>query len=467
MFLWLQDHREQPPPGDWPRLLGGAALEARTPAAWLLNERRPPDLELYLGHAAGRDELHPERARQVYADGRGAYLRSRDREAWPRDFDPFAREAFEHLDAALDRARERFGAGPFRAVSLGDEIGLTPFGDPVSQALSAHESAAWSRWLADGAAERFGLDADAAPIGTGQALRTATDEAFAAFLARRTFERETFSHLILKLAQNAQQRWPGTPIALLGLGGESTWHGLDLSLLARELGVLEPYGEGHALAMCDTLRLLGNGRPELWRTLFASGPDAPSFTAGLKSAVERSADALVLWSDRALASEPDRIELLKATLEHWHDTESHALPRDTALLYDFDSLCRGWFLDALRDGGSWPERLGGYQAANGTTERAQRKWLEDRRARGLTGDVLPLDRLGEPATLRLRTLVAIELRVLDATELEALAAHLDRGGHLSVRGGFARLRPDGSRWPRTLLAEWIRDYPGQVARSAD
>ena len=464
VFLWLQDHREAPPPGDWIQELGGAALETRTPAAWLLDERRPSGIEVYLGHAAGRDELHLVREHESYAQGRTAYRRSRQPAAWPRTFDPFAPDAFEQLSQTLKRNRQRFGPGPYRAVSLGDEIGLTPFGDPVDHAVSPSEALAWRQWLAAGGSERFGLQGDAQPIGTGQALRGGTDRAFAAFLARRCFERESFSALAMRLAREAKGHWPGTPVALLGIAGETAWHGLDLSLLARELGVFEPYGDDLGLVLCDTLRSLGNGRPQLWRTLFANGPDAHLFNSGLETAARHSVDALVLWSDRALKTAPDRLRQLQSTLQRWPTPALPSPPRNTALLHDFDSLCRCWFLDARGDGAAWPERLGGFQDAHGTLQRAQRKWLDDRFVRGLGADVLPIDRLGEPAALMFTQLVAIELRVLDRREHAALREHLVRGGQLKIQGEFARLRPDGSRWPRALLADWSREFPGQIRR---
>lgn len=435
VFLWRQDQQAGRPPEAWTQALGGVRLHVEEQVDW-----QGVDLErTYRGQTAGRAVLHPERS-----PGNEAPLEHRLEVLTDPDFRGSLEEVISERLEALGGA---YGFG----LALGDEPGLTPFGDPLDQA--------WSKELAN----RLGH----LPAGTPKALSATL--APGPWLATRARERQVFTETLEWLDATARLHAPGAPIGLLGLGDESAYRGVDLSRVARTFDFVETYPGGLGTAQIRTPAALGQAGPRLWRTVFATRADPADLAHQVTAHVLDGAEALVLWSDRALVDHPERVQALQASVDQarrWR-AEYPAFPNapsGVGILRDFDSIAACFHSLARAEGGDWQALRGGWQRNHGPRELAEeglRFLLEDL---GHTPGVFGAEGATLAASKAFPVWIAVHHRVLSGSEETGLRRHVEAGGWLWLLGPCFVQRPNGKPIRTSLEAELRTLGPGRVQR---
>lgn len=456
-YLWRLEHRDRPLPDALLAAAGGSHVERDGDAAWLVAAGAP----FYVGHGPGRDDLHLERDALGVARVRAEFAATRDAAALVRTpclSDPATRARLATTLAASlappDRARADF-------VSLGDEVSVTPWGDPLDLCRGPHCDAAFEAWLAAGEGARYGLGPGATRPPTDALLAAPDARRLGAWLAARAFQRAVLTDALTALAAAAREARPGLPVGLLGLVGETAYGGVDLEGVAGHVDVLEPYPVADAVERCASLRALGAGPRTVLATLFLGEHDAASLAARLAAFVDSPVDGVVVWCDRDLAERPGLASALAGGLEALRaDRAAHPDrdrdPHGVALLHSDDSLAHAFLRDARADRTSWTARLAGHQERHGHHERRRRELLAELRAAGQRPGAVAVERIDAGVTARFPRLVALDLTVVSDDELARLDAHVAAGGELTVRGPFAALRPDGTRRPRADVPARLR-----------
>ena len=389
----------------------------------------------------GRSLLHPERL----AADRPFELAERLEGLTSSEF----RSAWQvRLRASIAALDGEFGFG----LALGDEPGLTPFGDPLDQA-----------WRGSMPGD-FRLPTS---MPTETALNFAS--APAEWLATRSAERAGFTGVLSWMAAKTREVAPDAPIGLLGLGDEDAYRGLDLARIASTFDFVETYPGGLATAQVRTQLAPDEPVPDLWRTVFATHAEPADLTHQVLAHVLDGARALVLWSDRALVGRPDRLEALgqgasraRAWLESYPDFPG--APRGVAILRDFDSVAAGFHSLARRQGGDWRALLGGWRRQHAPRQRAEdglRYLLEDL---GLTPGVVQANAYQPRASSTFPVWIAIHHRVLSQATERGLRAHLAAGGRLWLAGRCFVQDSEGRALQPDLERELTEQHPGRVRR---
>ncbi len=435
VFLWRQDQRAEPLGAPLAEALGGVRLHVEDQVAW-----EGADLErTYRGQVAGRAVLHPERIA-----GSEAPLELR-LEALT---DPSFRSSLEELiGERLEALDGSFGFG----LALGDEPGLTPFGDPLDQF--------WS----EGLSRRLGHHPAKTPPALSRALAPGP------WLATRAREREAFTETLEWLAATTRVRAPGAPIGMLGLGDESAYRGVDLGRVAQAFDFVETYPGGLGTAQIRTPGALGQESPRLWRTVFGTQAEPADLAHQVTAHVLDGAEALVIWSDRALRDHPERIRALQEAVQRARSWRAEypafpGAPSGIGILRDFDSVAAGFHSLARTEGGDWKALLGGWQRNHGPRERSEeglRLLLEDL---GHTPGVFRTETAIPRTSREFPVWVAVHHRVLSALEETALRRHVESGGLLWLLGPCFVQRPDGQPIRSTLEAELRAVDPQRVVR---
>lgn len=462
VLVWRQDHRAEPFPPEL-AVFGGANVERDDPAPWVLER----GLDFYVGHAPGRDELHLERD-AAWRERAERWFATRDPALLARApclTDPALRA---RLHAALGRSLAARGGRTGLFASLGDEVSLTPWGDPFDLCRSPTCEAAWRALAArEGWPERAPTTDELRVSFSGGDARD-----LGAWLARRRFHQDVVVDLLAELAGAARERSPGTLVGLLGAQGRTAFGGVAVERVASFLDVLEAYPVEDARELFATLRRPGQ---RALVTVFpeAGGPDASAWQ--LAEHALRGGDGAVLWSDRELARAPELRERLARAVAGVRAARALTgafLPRPAgvALVSSPDSIALAWLRDALPDGPTWPRRLAGHQREHGSRERAARsllRWAED--AGALPGALLAAD-VGAATVERFPVLLLGPLGVLSDGELAGLAAFARAGGTALAAGELGTFDERGRRrgeLPPELLAGLAREAPRGAADYAE
>ncbi|QDU67277.1 hypothetical protein [Engelhardtia mirabilis] len=461
-YLWRLDHRDEPLPQQLLNATGGSHVERAGTAAWLVERGAP----FYVGHGPGRNTLHPERDSLEVRFPLARFGATRDEGELVRTpclSDPQTRADLRAALAASLAPDDRVAAD---FVSLGDEVSITPYGDPIDFCHSAHCDAAFQRWIAGGGGERYGLSPGARRCSTDALLSSPTPRKLGAWLGGRAFQRAVLSDLLLELAEHSRALRPGLAVGVLGLVGETAFGGVDLEAVAAALEVLEPYRVADAVERCASLRALGRGPATILETIFLDQQDPDSLRAHLRGLVGAPVDGVVVWCDRDLTSAPELRVVLEQELTSLRraraaQPERDRDPRGVALLHSDDSLAHAFLREARGDRLGWTRRLAGLQEREGHHEVRRREALEQLRQAGEHPGSIPLDAVDGALVARFGRLVAVDLTVVSDAELDRLRAFVAAGGELEVRGPFAELRPDGTRRARSETAG------GLVASSVD
>ena len=452
-WVWRQEHLGQPLPAELLEPFGGTEIPREASSDWVVEA----GAHFYVRHAPGRDALHLDRDTPSFAAGQALWLRERDPRTLARSPCLSNPAVIAELRTRLERSLSVPGRELADFVALGDEVGITPWGDPLDLCRSEHCEKAWRSWRADNGS-RFGLTPTSERPSTDEVLLDPTPELWATWLAARAFQREVLSTCLLELTQRARAVQPDVPVALLGLIGETAFGGVDLEPLLATVDVFEPYPVADALERVATARAL-TGRPHtILATVFVETLEVETVSSEIERLAGGPIDGVVLWSDRALSDDSGVKDALGASLTAVRERRRAADrdPRGVAWIASDDSLAHAWLGDARQARHDWWRLLAGHQERHGTYEKARTGWFEEQRAKGNSPGSIDISNVGAEVWPRFRKLAAIGLTVVTDDELEGLSAFVEAGGTIEVREPFATLRPDGSTRPRATRPAWAR-----------
>lgn len=432
VFVWRQDHKDRVPL-ELVAGLGGVNVERDAPAADVLEH----DVDFYVGHGPGRDDLHLERDAPGYLPMWRRWYRERDDAVLVRTpcltAEATRTRLFETLDRTLAARGGRHGIG----VSLGDEVSLTPWADPLDLCHSPTCRTAFEAW----SRARHGR---VLPwVGTDRVRRewTAGDtSSITAWLARRDFHHHVVLDLLAELAQRARAHPSSPAVGLLGLAGRNAFGNVAVDRALAFCDFVEPYATVDARHLAFTLR---SEDQRVLRTIFPDerGPDGVAHDVW--EHFLRGGDGLVIWSDRVLAQRPAvraRLVAVVARIRAHLREHGRYLPRPhgVAVVHDDRSIALAFLKDALLDGPTWPKRFGGYQLEHGTWERDVVAWLALFEELGAQPGALPLERVDAGTVERFPLLILNHVAVLGEPERSALEAYLEAGGRIVVWGAEPR-----------------------------
>lgn len=411
-------------------------------------------LRSYLGHAPGRDTLHLDRDRLPLTE----FEATRQSSLLRRPDDLFDPATWSTLSSTA-RGNLRGQPLPFDFVSLGDEISLVPWGDPLEFVGSDYARAAFAEWCSSQGLPDWSWDSACFM----PALQGDTEDV-AAFLSRRRFEREWLTDRLLGLA--AQMRAHSErPLGLLGLFGPTAFGGLELDRLTAGLEVLEPYSEG-----LGRLRVASTAGPETrWlTTLFLDhGTDAPETTRALWDTWAQGCSGYVVWSARAAIRYPGRSERLLSALDqvrrlhaqgewHWEG------PQGVALVVDDDQLGLDWLRETRNNPREGHAKLAGWYEREGVAPRRYRAWIRSLESLGLSPGVLRPEGLTAESAKRFPLAILDGQQWIGASRARRLEAYLQGGGRLLLVGANGVFDEHGRQRPTSLDAQWKARHPDQV-----
>lgn len=463
VFVWREQYAGKPLPAELVEPFGGVILMREEDSSWA----RERGLAYLVWNVAGRDALHLD-ADEAWNERVEAWIRTQDEKLLVREpclNDPqTVAKLFETLDATIAKHGEHPGLG----FVLGDEVSLTPNGDPFDLCRCGFCEAAWKDH-----ARKHGLP-ERAPL-TDEVRRALLDDDFTtlgAWMARRRFDQTRLLGLLEPLAAHARGNRERL-VGLLGVKGRTPFGGVDVFAAARFIDTLEGYAVGETLAMLsstprfpsylDPPRARWPAHDSTLSTLFLEG-ESPAGAAWLAwESWMRGADGLVLWSDRDLAATGLRerlagaVQAIRGVGERFPERGQPILSR-AALVTDGDSISVSWLREALLDGPTWPRRKHGHSDEHGPRGQAIRAWM---RAADEYGRPLGCTSFGELAG-GFSVLVLPEVAVLDEADVRELEAFLDRGGTLVVDGCLGWVDRQGRPWPESVEERLRRRSPERV-----
>lgn len=464
VFVWRERYAGKPLPEELVEPFGGVILMRDEDSAWA----RARGLSYLVWNAAGRDALHLD-ADETWNRRVETWIETRDEALLVREpclNDP---ATIAGLHATLARTIAKHGEHPGLGFVLGDEVSLTPNGDPFDLCRCGHCEARWREYAkVHGWPER-------APL-TDEVRSALLEDDFSllgAWLARRRFGHDGLVQLLRELAGAARGERERS-VALLGLRGRTAFGGLDVLALKPFIDVLEGY------ACADTQALLASRRPSgtlpdpLRRafpahdasvtTLFLAH-ESPAGAAWLAwEGWMRGADALVLWEDSDLVREPARAARLAEAVRRIRALRArfpglqHARAERVELLSDPDWVSLAWLRDALLDGPTWPRRRAGHQDEHGTREGRARRWREAADELGITLGGSALDAADGCGSVW----IALDALVLGDEDLRNLEKHLASGGTLLVDGPLGWVDRHGVPRSEDALARLRARAPERV-----
>lgn len=469
VFVWCQDHAGKELPARLLEPFGGVNVERDDPAQWA----REHGVDFYVGHGPGRDELHLDRDYGWYDAQWQAFFDERDPEVLVRVpclTDPKTSEA---LSANLVKSLAARDGDHGACVSLGDEVGLTPWGDPSDLCHSPTCKAAWTEWVRERtSAERFPeLHAgELAPLPATDRVRLAYTDgdraSSGAWLLRRRFHQDVVLETLGRLARESRALAPDSAVGLFGLIGQTAFGGVAIDRILPQLDVVECYSASDARELLYTLR----EEQQSWCTLFPANGDSDRGAHRLWEHWLRGGDGAIVWSDRQLAKSEGYLARLSdavrdvrridALLPQWRPR-----PRAVAVVNCPDSIALSFLRDALSDGPTWPRRFAGYQEQHGTRERLVKTWLRALEDCGFLPGSLPASAIDETTVERFPLLVLVEQVVVSEDLFARLERYVAAGGHVRIAGEFAHVAAPGEPLPDDLAEVWIEKRPGSVRRA--
>lgn len=464
VFVWRERYAGKPLPEELIEPFGGVILMRDEDSVWA----RARGLSYLVWNAAGRDALHLD-ADETWNTRVETWIETRDERLLVREpclNDP---ATIAGLHATLARTIAKHGAHPGLGFVLGDEVSLTPNGDPFDLCRCGHCEARWKVY-----AEARGLP-ERAPL-TDEVLaglRAKDHSRLGAWMARRRFDQDRIVEVIEELSRASTRSagWSlgGAYAGLLGCKGQTAFGGVALERVVGSLGLVECYP-------LDSARELAATTPGLWRHALhgSTGPDDGPSTwlstifLGDASPAElawsvydawlRGASGLVLWSDADLAgsSSDARTRLTEAVatirsssfLQEDGATETALRFRPgggaIAVVRDADATALSFLRDALGDGATWPRRKASYQHEHGRLERKVEGWMRLIEDCQLEPAAIALSAVcGNCRVGGLEVLVLPEVLVLGDDDIERLSAYVAGGGWLVIDGTLGWVDRDG------------------------
>lgn len=466
VFVWRETHAGKPLPEALAEPFGGVILMRGEDSGWA----RERGLAYLVWNVAGRDALHLD-ADEAWNARVEQWIRTRDPKLLVREpclNDP---RTVEGLFTTLEATIAKHGEHPGLGFVLGDEVSLTPNGDPFDLCRCDFCEAQWKEY-----ARKNGLP-ERAPLTDEVRLALLEDDfsLLGSWLARRRFDQQSLLQVLEDLATRARGDHERS-VGLLGLKGRSAFGGVDALEATRFFDFLEGYPVGDTLPALSypeipmvhaAARRLAPAQDASLATLFLE-EESPEGAAWLAwESWMRGADGLVLWSDKALLDEARRTRLAQAVrdiraLRARFPTSSRPVSSRVALLNDGDSIAASWMRECLLDGPTWPRRQQSASEASGARERRVRAWIRLADELGEPIRCTSLARIAAGSAPDFQVLVLPQVLCLDAADVTRLEELLDRGKTLVVDGDLAWIDRDGHPWKEDVLARLRRHAPEQV-----
>jgi hypothetical protein len=423
-------------------------------------------LDFYADHLVPREMLHRDGQDPDFRAAYEGYLEKRTRELLVRKPSLCDLAALDQIltfaEGRAARAR-RYGA---RFVSITDEPSYTSWLTPLDFDQSPAGLDLYRRHLRQkyGTIEALNRAWDvnyasfaAAPLWTTDEIRArewghGPPWNFAPWSEARVFADAALAGA-LKIALDAARSLssPGGPPVPAGfLGGQppAAFGGYHWGMLTRlEPDVLEVYDVGAARDLVRALR----PSVKLVDTTFLTGPSGPvpAELAATRLAwlFARGGRSAVVWDNASLFEEADcqrptaSAKELGARVSRLRELASRldgAAPEldSVAIVLSQPSVRMGWLLDARRDGLTWPKRLATHEYEHSAILASLEGWfrlLEDLGYAPSAVDAGDLEALlTSPAAPRV--LVFPRCLALDAADVKAIRAFLERGGTALFEG---------------------------------
>ncbi len=441
VFVWRKRYREEPLPERLSRPFGGTNTFRKNRPTWLDDK----ELDYYVTNAVGRDILHLDMGEE-WNDRIELWIDTRDRSALVREpclSDP---ETRAKLFATLSETLANLPADDehLLGISLGDEVSLTPNGNPLDLCDSETCRALWSEH-----ARALGLAPE--PPNTDYIRRQLAendDSGLGAWLENRRFHHGRMLALLSELAAYARERTE-RPLGLLGLSGITTFGGVPVRGATEIFDFLEFYPGGHhreyaSESAGDTLATV---------FLQQERKDAVSWVAWEHWL--RGGDGLVLWNDALLEDQPQHAASLASAVSRIRELEKKYAPGEPlrpaiAILNDDDCDRASWLRDALIDGATWPRRLSSHHREYGTREKRMRQWLRLLEDSGVLPRVIDIeDELP-------KIVITVDHLVLGKPVQHKLRDHLRAGGVLVPDGDFGWITDEGRLRKDPTIQRWSK-----------
>lgn len=488
VFVWRTTHAGKPLPEALAEPFGGVILMRGEDSGWA----RERGLGYLVWNVAGRDALHLD-ADEAWNARVEQWIRTRDPKWLVREpclNDP---RTVEGLFTTLEATIAKHGEHPGLGFVLGDEVSLTPNGDPFDLCRCDFCEAQWKEY-----ARKKKLP-ERAPLTDEVRLALLEDDfsSLGPWLARRRLDADLMEHQVLRLRERVLglpdsgalhpgevRRIPGAPqtrhprVGLLGVSGSTAFGGFDLSSTAALFDFVEAYPVTDAresFLASDHVSRHGihgsTGPPSLPRatlaTIFVASESPDGAAWRIWEHWLRGGAGVVLWSDEELERSPEhRARLAEAVRDIRALQERGIRPQleqhGGALVLDPDSQAASFLREALLDGPSWPRRRSGYQAEHGLRERKVRSWLRLIEDCGELPVSLPLRALREDCAYEYTFLVLPETLVLDESDVLHLEQFLAGGGTLIVDGTLGWVDRKGHPWSTSVLERLRSKAPERV-----
>jgi hypothetical protein len=473
VFVWREKHAGQPLPKELVEPFGGVILMREEDSAWA----REQGLSYLVWNVAGRNALHLD-ADEAWNARVEKWIKTRDEKLLVREpclNDP---KTTEQLFATYDATLKKHGEHPGLGFVLGDEVSLTPNGDPFDLCRCGFCEAKWQEY-----AEKNKLP-ERAPL-TDEVRLDLLEEDYSslgAWLARRRFHREETLHTLLRLREHALD--PTDPrhsprLGLLGNTGQTAFGGLDLSWSATLFEFVEfyPLLDARESFLAGNHRVGDHGRlPFVERqpvsnatlaTIFVDQETPDSYAWRVWEHWLRGGRGLVLWSDQSLERRPEHLARLQQAVcdiraLHERGVFTQLAQDGGALVTDGDSIAAAFLRDALLDGPTWPRRRASYQAEHGTRERKVQSWLRWIEDRGRLPAVLNLRDVRGDCAGAFGFLVLPEILVADEEDLTHLEDFVRAGGTLYIDGPLGWVDRHGRRRQEGVIERLKKSAPERV-----
>ncbi|MAB80569.1 MAG: hypothetical protein CMJ89_14545 [Planctomycetes bacterium] len=440
VFVWRQRYRESPLPEDLVEPFGATNRFRNIQADWIDEW----GLNFYVTNAVGRNDLHLDmgtdwnRRIEDWIETRDESLLVRE----PCLSDP---ATYERMRANLHETIASLGKTAL-GISVGDEVSLTPNGNPLDFCRSEYCLKLWRE-------HARGLGLPPRPPTTDEVRAQLVDDRFellGAWLENRRFHHARMVSVLKRLASEARSLTE-RPIGLLGLSGITPFGGVPVREAVDTFDFLEYY----PLGLHREYASEGDGKFLTTVFLEKERRDAVAWVAW--EHWMRGGDGLIVWNDTQLEDSPGHGRSLAQAVGEIRALEERLKPGaplrpEVAIVADDDCVRVSWLRDALIDGPTWPRRLSSHHRKNGTREKKIEQWLRLLEDSGVLPRVVDLE--GELP----QVVILVEHGVLGRTAQHKLRDHQDKGGILIPDGELGWVNDLGEKRKDPTIKRWKKRF---------